>query len=309
LIEKVKLIGVIGGAFMIIVFPWWMRNHIVFGTISPVKMSSVLFLSNFEDFYSISGGSKLAITSLPSIFEKLMQANENIQTLMGMIGWPAFLFIPLGIALVWDSKLYRISFMYFAFLFLFYSFIANTLASQGSFARSGESLIPFLIPLAVRGLFQFSAFLEKLSTLKTAKIITGVFCFISLFILFKSVNVIKTTYEGSVEINNKMKEIKLAIEKYQPASSAVVMTRNPWEVHYSLGYRAVQIPNDDLSTIIKVAKRYSVDFLLIEGGIRQAFEQPNWMETWREDSGTSLELILSNPSGMKLYRITKNRVN
>ncbi len=309
LLEKGKLIGMVAVSFMLVVFPWWLRNYIVFDTVVPVKISSVLFLDNFEDFYSLSAKLNPAIAILPAIFDKLMQANNNVQTIMGMIGWPVFLFIPFGIALIWNSRLYRIAFIYFGFLFLFYSFIANILASQGSFARSGVSLIPFLLPVAIKGVFQFSAFLEKLSNLKTTKIIITVFCVLFLFTLFKSVNVIKMTYEGSVATKNSLEEISSAIEKYQPASSAVLMTRSPWEAHYSLGSRTIQIPNDDLDVIVKVAKKYNVDYLLIGGGLRQAFEQPNWMEVWRENSGTSLELILSNPSGMELYRFVKQRAN
>ncbi len=309
LLEKGKLMGIVAASVMLVVFPWWIRNYIVFDTVFPVKMSSVFFLNNFEDFYSSPVKLNSAIAILPAIFDKLMQANENIQTIIGMIGWPVFLFIPFGIALVWNSRLYRITFVYFSFLFLFYSFIANILASQGSFARSGVSLIPFLLPVAIKGVFQFSAFLEKFSNLKAAKIITVVFCGLFLFTLFKSVNVIKMTYEGCVGIKNSLEKISLAIERYQPVSSAVLMTRNPWEVHYSLGSRTVQIPNNDLDVIIEVAKKYNVDFLLTARGLRQAFEQPNWMEIWREDSGTSVELILSEPSGMKLYRIIKQKAN
>jgi hypothetical protein len=43
----------------------------------------------------------------------------------------------------------------------------------------------------------------------------------------------------------------------------VVMTRVPWELNWSTGFKAIQIPNDDLPTIVDVARRYRANYLLL----------------------------------------------
>jgi len=73
-----------------------------------------------------------------------------------------------------------------------------------------------------------------------------------------------------VTVNNRVGEqlapLK-AIVEHDPGrprgEEAIVMTRIPWEVHLSTGYKAVQIPNDDLPTILTIARRYRVNYLLL----------------------------------------------
>jgi hypothetical protein len=41
------------------------------------------------------------------------------------------------------------------------------------------------------------------------------------------------------------------------------MTPVPWELNWSPGFRAIQIPSDDLPTIVDVARRYRANYLLL----------------------------------------------
>jgi hypothetical protein len=47
----------------------------------------------------------------------------------------------------------------------------------------------------------------------------------------------------------------------------VVMTRDPWELNWYTGRKAVMVPNDDLATIERVARRYGATMLQLGGPV------------------------------------------
>lgn len=53
----------------------------------------------------------------------------------------------------------------------------------------------------------------------------------------------------------------------------VVMTRDPWEVSEVTGYPSVQIPTDDVCTVLAVARQYGVTYLL-RSGVRPLLRTP-----------------------------------
>ncbi len=91
------------------------------------------------------------------------------------------------------------------------------------------------------------------------------------------------------------------------------MTRNPWEVHYSTGHKAIQIPNEDMDTIYQVAERYGANYLLLRlpGGdqppsSRKALESLYYGEQLDE----RFEFISDIPeSTIKIFRINTHQEN
>lgn len=50
------------------------------------------------------------------------------------------------------------------------------------------------------------------------------------------------------------------------AKGSITMTRNPWELHFYSGEKAVQIPYSNLENTIKVMKYYKVTHFIPDGG-------------------------------------------
>lgn len=48
-------------------------------------------------------------------------------------------------------------------------------------------------------------------------------------------------------------------------SDAVIMTRVPWQLNYHADRPAVMIPNGDMEQILRVARHYGADYLLLKG--------------------------------------------
>ncbi|HUP26996.1 MAG TPA: glycosyltransferase family 39 protein [Chloroflexia bacterium] len=57
------------------------------------------------------------------------------------------------------------------------------------------------------------------------------------------------------------------------SSQDVVMTRDPWEVNWHTGRRAVMIPYDDLATIESTARKYGVTMLQLGGPVDRVDEE------------------------------------
>jgi hypothetical protein len=55
--------------------------------------------------------------------------------------------------------------------------------------------------------------------------------------------------------------------------SDVVMTRDPWELNWHSGRKAVMIPFDDLPTIEQVARRYGVTMMQLGGPVDRVDEE------------------------------------
>ena len=55
--------------------------------------------------------------------------------------------------------------------------------------------------------------------------------------------------------------------KQNSSPQDVIMTRDPWELNWYTGRKAVMVPNDDRPTIHRVAKTYGVTFLQLGGPV------------------------------------------
>ncbi len=76
---------------------------------------------------------------------------------------------------------------------------------------------------------------------------------------------------GHVAVARAIREQKLdkaeilAVERFIPDRSAVVMTRSPWDLNEMARQPAVQIPNDDIATILRVACLTDAKYLIVDG--------------------------------------------
>jgi len=106
----------------------------------------------------------------------------------------------------------------------------------------------------------------------------------------------------NTHLGQQLSTLKKVLEnenKGKYSQDIVIMTRHPWEVYYSTRYKAIQIPNEDLDTIFKVAQKYRANYLLLPAP-RKALEG-----LYRgTQSDERFEIIAAIPdSDMQLFRI------
>jgi hypothetical protein len=248
--------------------PVWISNFKQFGAPLSPGPSKAMFVTNHEDLYSYGkdlswhGYLRWGINNM--IGSRAKAAADNIKILYDSASGPILILALTGLIGLFYSgewrnrwRLYLPPILYALVLIFFYSIIVPFNAEGGAFHRSVLSICPFLIIMAVD--FVYSQFSSK----KTAVVLIWLIGFYLLgYSSMLSVNLVKKHNLLSAQMN----ELKTVLKQHiVEGRETVVMTRNPWEVHYSTGLKTLQIPNNDSDTIYKVAKRFGADFLILPG--------------------------------------------
>jgi len=155
-------------------------------------------------------------------------------------------------------------------------------------------LIPFLIIISIEGVYRF---------IKSKRIFYAVIAAAFLGLIVDSSVTARDTVAFCGKTNAWLSDLKHIVETYHGSDSEIViMTRGPWEVHYSTGFRAIQIPNDDRETIYSVANKYKANYLLLPAP-RDAL-----MDIYDgRDADSRFEYLADIPdTHYKIYRIIPN---
>ncbi len=83
----------------------------------------------------------------------------------------------------------------------------------------------------------------------------------------------RTPIQDKLRFEVERRPGQMAVYRWMAANlpaDAVVMARNPWQMHYYTGRKGVMIPNGSLEEILTAARFYGVDVLLLEGERRPA---------------------------------------
>ncbi len=265
---KLRYLVLTAIVYIAVFSPVWISNVNQFGVPLSPGPSKSMFITCYEDHYSYSkdlswhGYLRWGIKNMIGIRAKTTA--DNIKILYDSASGPILILALTGLIGLYYSgewrnrwRLYLPPILYALVLIFFYSIIVPFNAEGGAFNRSVLSICPFLIIMAVD--FVYSQFSSK----KTAVVLIWLIGFYLLgYSSMLSVNLVKKHNL----LNAQMNELKTVLKQHiVEGRETVVMTRNPWEVHYSTGLKTLQIPNNDSDTIYKVAKRFGADFLILPG--------------------------------------------
>ena len=147
--------------------------------------------------------------------------------------------------------------LYFEFLFLFYTVVASATTEGGGFRRSALTIVPFLAVMIVNALAR---------VIKPRLLAEAVYGVLLAFLVAESFLAAENTLAVNRDVGAAFERVGVAIEAdsaQRDIAAPVLMARDPWEASYSTGFPAVQIPNDDLATILVAAQRYDVTYILL----------------------------------------------
>lgn len=288
--------------YIVILLPLLIDNYKTFGALFPSGPLKTIFLTEYEDIYSYSKEISLRTYiawGLPNILlSKIKIGLYNIKTLLELSGYFLWIFFLIGIFEIVISKdkkrqIYLPPLLYLVLLFGFYSLIATFPSSYGGFYRSAMSLIPFLLVISMDTIWRHIP--SKQTVFLIVILITAIF-------MANSIYTARKTIIANSEMNQQLTRLKDVLQSdIEADSDAVIMTRGPWEVFYTTGYKTIQIPNEDIDIIYEVALRYGADYLLLPAP-RQALE--DIYRGTQVDARFELIADIKN-SDLKLYYITK----
>jgi hypothetical protein len=282
--------------------PVWISNLNHYGVPLSPGPSKAMFVTSHDDLYSyekeLTWHSYLS-WGIGNIISTCIKASaDNIKTLYDSVGGPVLILSLVGLFGLFYSgewqnrwRLYLPPLLYACLLMLFYSVIVPFNAEGGAFYRSVLSICPFLVILAVD-------LLDRQFT--SRKLAIAVVVLIAIYSFGYSTFLSANMISANRQLGLQLSELKSVLDKQTPKDQEpIIMTRNPWEIHYSTGYKTIQIPNNDLETIYKVAQRYHANYLVLPGQ-RPALD----CFLYGNSSDPRFELITAIASSdMKLFRI------
>lgn len=282
--------------------PVWISNIKQFGVPLSPGPSKAMFLTCYEDHYSYGKDlgwdsySKWGLGNMVS--SRVKAATNNIRTLYDSTGGLILILALTGLIGLFYSgewrnrwRLYLPPILYALILIFFYSIIVPFNAEGGAFYRSALSICPFLTVVAVDFIYR------QINSRKMAVVLIWLIGFYLFgYSSMLSVNLVKKHNLLSAQMN----ELKIALKQHiVDGQETTVMTRIPWEVHFSTGFKTLQIPNNDPDTIYMVAKRYGANFLILPG-------QRPVLDCLLDDSCSDsrfAKLVVIPGTGLTLFRI------
>ncbi len=251
--------------YLACVTPLLVQRYVELGSPFPPSLSRAVFARRYEDLYSYAAPLDWAsyrAWGWDAILEsKRAAVTYNLQTMLRALG-PA-LAAALGIgwlrSLRRDAGVRSALLALLAFLALqiaFYGLVATVVASHGSFQRVTLALLPFLALVGLNGLDRWLPW-----TVVNAALLLG--------LCLPRVGGSDVLAQQKLRLNGglaaRCESLHVALEDtLRPGDPPpVLMTRNPWELHLTRGYGAVQIPTDGLPTVLRVAERYGVTHLVL----------------------------------------------
>jgi hypothetical protein len=265
------LLGVVG-VYGLLLAPLLLYNLHTFGSLLPAGSARTAFLTNYEDTYSYAkefslhtylqwGFGNILGSKLSAVFQSFISLREYL----GVALWPAALLGFYDIIRSREQRRRTTAAVHMGFLVLLFAFhtLVVTFPGVGGFARSGAALIPFLLVVAVDTIH------HHLVVRRGAR--GAALLLVALLAAFSLVQGIGAARAHIAEHNHMADELAAIHEtirqdvrqREQEESEVVVMTRIPWELHLSTGYRAIQVPNNDRDTIYAVGRAFGATHLLL----------------------------------------------
>lgn len=264
--QKLKIGALVVLIHALILSPLLAKNYQVFGRPFPSGPSRTMFLTEYEDFYAY----KKALTpqtyygelGLKGIYKnKRDAAHDNLMLTVSFMNRYAAVALVIALAdlllLRRDKKKILAlvpALLYSLIVFLFYALIASY--SRGSTIKSLGSLLPFFYLIILD--FAFHRLRKRWAIYP----LVAIACVYLGFYGYQRMVNSHTHYNQAYAQLKQIGQIILEDARL-PAGQVAVMTRDPWEFYEATGLTAIMIPNDNLETILEVARHYQAGYLIL----------------------------------------------
>jgi hypothetical protein len=252
---------------VLIALPWALRTLALNGTLSTPTTSNMFFLTDYLDHYfydrNLTLDGYLASQTLGQIIGKrVFEIAASIKIMITTLD----VFLPVAVIgggwLVLRARsgehwltLAPTLILLLGF-FAFYPILVPFKSQGGSFKKAYLSLIPLLLPLAIHALERAIA---------DQRLRYGT---MALVVALAAANAVDTVRLDAQASNSYLATIEkmVAAARVMPDtngdSEILLMSEDPFIIRYA-GLKGVIFPNEDRDTIIEVAHRYGVDYLLM----------------------------------------------
>jgi 4-amino-4-deoxy-L-arabinose transferase-like glycosyltransferase len=257
--------------YLVVVVPWWYRQYMVFGSISPTASTgTALWLTAYRQWNSITADTTLAafLAQGPAaiIGSRLVGLGAALANFVVVIS--SVVLVPF---IVWGGWLRRRAddllpwFLYTAILFLGATFLFPLHVPGGAFVHSAVGLEPYAYILALEGVAAFVAAIARRRPAWRPEVAMPVFSWAIVALVVVSAAIWAPVVHASWN-QDRASRTTLAAELDRLAIPATdrLMTIDAGGFKYFTGRPGVVSPDDPIETIRDVASGYDIRWLVLE---------------------------------------------
>jgi len=263
-------------AYMLVMLPLCIQSERHFGSLLPPASGSFPFITHYYDLYALHvdhslsallGGGPWQFVDL-RLSTLATQLSAGLRSMHPVDVCVILLLLGAGLTTLRDARAvgpvrpvaainrlarspWFVPVAYAAGAFAFYLLAAPVVADAGTVAKGMVTILPVLV---IGALVQ----LARLSVRPTVAIV-----FVAVLVL-APLNSIAGTTRATIRQNNAVGRSAFALRPILESEQrclgrpTVLMTAAPWEVTQATGFRTVQIPNDPLDDVFRIARKYGV---------------------------------------------------
>jgi 4-amino-4-deoxy-L-arabinose transferase-like glycosyltransferase len=289
--------------YVLTLSPLLAANLRAFGSVFPPAPAKSLLFTSYSDLYAYGVEPTVKGFYHQSPAEMFLPKGETALRCLGQLLrylWPVLLvFAAWG---AWDARRdtgpgpsgrrgYVVPLAFLTLLFVFYSLLATFPGRYGGFERSALATAPFLVVFALEAI-------RRHVPSPQARILV-VAAHVAAFGVFGFRSAAREIRDHSV-IERQMGRMQRFLEgKKRPGESIVLLTKDPWEVHFSTRYPCLMLPSNGREAALAAGRRYGGNYLML------TVPPPAFQELYDdENSDPRFRFVGRVPkSKIKLYRL------
>jgi 4-amino-4-deoxy-L-arabinose transferase-like glycosyltransferase len=283
----------------ILLFPWFFRNYLSFGSFLTIRFDKLIFLRSFDDLFSyskdISPGA-FFLWGFQNIITFKIKSIILFMVIMIKYATPIIACLGLtGIFITFLEKSIKKELAGYFFLFVtilfFVGFMFAAAAENEILQNSISSFIPFFIIFSAIGI-------ERIISNKMYRKIFVVLAFFLL--VYGSISDSRSYIKNSSEQSKKYERLKNYLQSRKIEKTGI-MTCYPAEMNLITGMPSVMIPTESDSVVFSTAKKFNIDYIHIV---------PNAKNSVNFENEQNLRLIyIDYNSDFRLYRIVSDSLD
>ncbi|HEX2907648.1 MAG TPA: hypothetical protein VHO69_12340 [Phototrophicaceae bacterium] len=305
--------GVMTLAYLVIMTPWFLRNLNAIGSPLPLGGTQAIWFTEYNDLFNYppesspatffaDGLGNLWRTRWEALFGGGGLLAGNVGTFIAVEG--LIVLTPLMLVGLWQRR--REIFLRGFWLYALGVHLAMTLVFpypgyRGGLFHSAAALVPWWAALGVVGLDGVVDWVVRRRRHWNARTAKGLF---SAALVLMTAYVSLTSALGNRTLSQATPSLYVELQQTLPAG-ARVMINDPAQLYYYTGFGGTVLPNALPEILPDIARRYRVDYLLLEDvtedGRALAAPPPLW--SILRDPPDFLTPIPLNKQGVRLYAI------
>lgn len=253
--------GLAGLGLALVAGPWWARNALAFGSPLPVSLGTSVFVADYLDTFGYPAPPPVVFDWPTLLALRLAGLIHNLRDVFIVITFPWGLFVPFGIWAARRAPGMGPALLYGLLLFLGSALVLPIQTMAGLYYHSVGGTLPFLALGTLLAFYRAGGWLRRRLGLRAQPYLVFLAACVALLL---AQTAIAWPAAGQRHRSEAARFAEVAAWVREQATPPVVVTDQPYTVHYASGAPAIPLPgNQPPEAVLAAARRYGADYLIL----------------------------------------------